>query len=153
MTKTYLVKTNNTATNYSLKLINDDGQITMVPITEWCPFNPTGLKLPENPSNRKWWDIKKIESKGITEIELTYKPTRTLGPTGERKSTSRKPWHEYLTDEDIGTYAELKILGEQRKIDAEKPRKMTEVEKLQAKIARDQAKLNELMIMTNQHKK
>ena len=93
------------------------------------------LKLPENPSNRKYFSIAKVEAAGGT-IELTYKETKTLGPKTEgntTKSTTLK-WTDYLTEEEKALYEELKAKAENRAM----------IAKLKAQMEADKARLAEL---------
>ena len=99
--KTIITKSETSKTGYA---INFDGQ--SIDINETDPKNPSILKLPENPSNRKWYSITKIE-KGLT--ELTYKETRTIDRTNtSEKPTATKNWTEYLTDEERTIIDEIK---------------------------------------------
>lgn len=98
--KTQLVKNTNTPLGYELHVINDDGEVQVLSITEYDKNNPKVLKLPENPSNRKW-----ITPKGDDVQELEYKATKVLGPksSSTTKSTASAPtkqWYEYLSNED-----------------------------------------------------
>ena len=100
--KTIITKSETSKTGYA---INFDGQ--SIDINETDPNNPGSLKLPENPSNRKWYSIAKIE-KGLT--ELTYKETRTINRTNTegKPTTTTKNWTEYLTDEERTIIDEIK---------------------------------------------
>ena len=99
--KTIITKSETSKTGYA---INFDGQ--SIDINETDPKNPSILKLPENPSNRKWYSIAKIE-KGLT--ELTYKETRTIDRTNTPdRPTATKNWTEYLTDEERTIIDEIK---------------------------------------------
>ena len=99
--KTIITKSETSKTGYA---INFDGKT--IDINETDPNNPGSLKLPENPSNRKWYSIAKIE-KGLT--ELTYKETRTIDrTTTSEKPTATKNWTEYLTDEERTIIDEIK---------------------------------------------
>lgn len=93
------------------------------------------LKLPENPSNRKYYAIKKVIEAGGT-VELTYKETKTFGPR-DPNTTPKAPtkgWTEFLTDEEKALYEELKAKAEYR----------AKVAQLKAQIEADQARLAEL---------
>lgn len=67
------------------------------------------LKLPDNPSNRKYFSIAKVEAAG-GEIELTYKETKTFGPrttTSTTPKTTTRGIEEYLEGEDKELYLQL----------------------------------------------
>lgn len=91
------------------------------------------LKLPENPSNRKYYAIKKVIEAGGT-VELTYKETKVFGPKSESTTkTATKGWYEYLTDEEKEIYNELKAKAERR----------AQMDKIKAQIAALEAQLAE----------
>ncbi len=100
------------------------------------------LSLPQNPSNRRYFSIAAFEKHQVNgELELTYKPTVTIG-NGPR--ASRKPLEDFLEGKDRDTYLKLVAQAEEaRKAASVKP-KLTAVEKLQQSIARNQAKLDAL---------
>ena len=75
-----------------------------------------------NSSNRRWIHIHKLE-KIVDSVELPYRESRTLGPQSGKKS-----WLEYLTEDELIGYNELKFKGEARKAE-DKPRPKTALEK------------------------
>lgn len=97
--------------------------------------NGKTLKLPENPSNRKYFSIEKVQKAG-GEIELTYKETKTLGPKTNDGTTRtvKNDWTKYLTEEEKVAYEELKAKAERR----------AQIAALKAQLAADQARLAEL---------
>ena len=120
--KTYITKSETSKTGYA---INFDNQ--SIDINQTDPKNPSILKLPENPSNRKWYSITKIE-KGQT--ELTYKETRTIDRTNtSEKPTATRNWTEYLTDEERQIIDEIK---EKCSIRAKRDKIRRQIEELKA---------------------
>lgn len=92
------------------------------------------IKLPDNSANRQWCSVKKLRKLGGT-ITYDLKQPRAITNQGTRKGT-----RDWLNEEDQKLWDELIAKAETaKKAAAKKP--MTEIEKLQAKIARDQAKL------------
>lgn len=136
--KTFITTSNTSTTGYQL-VIRDEGQEDRIlPIQEWDKLYPDSLKLPENPSNRKYFNIKKLKDE---ETELTYKPTMTFGPRTE--TSTRKPLEDYLSPEDKELY--LSLIEKAKKNKEEQQKKpMTEREKIEARIMRLQEKLNNL---------
>lgn len=107
--------------------------------------NPT-LHLPENPSNRRFWKVSKIENGDVT---LSYKESH---PTGPRGMTLPKDWTQYLSAKDKLVYNELYAKAEaamaKAKAEAAKPlspleKAQKELEKAQAKLAKLQAEAKE----------
>ena len=98
------------------------------------------LILPTNSSNRKGVDISKITDDGIN---IEYRETRVLGA---RLSTGdKKPWLEYLTEEELEQYNSLVEIAKQRKSDAEKKQPLTAIEKARIKLAKAQAEVDRLL--------
>lgn len=64
-----------------LRLIDDDGTSTVVPVT----ITKDGIcyELPTNPSNRKWVNIKRFQTMEGEAMELEYKASRTVSRTTE----------------------------------------------------------------------
>lgn len=131
MTTTIIRKSTTSTTGYEIVF---DGKI--IPLNDRPKNEPFTLILPENPSNRKYFNSKKVDAAG-GEIELTYKETRRLG---ERISTSNSTpktpktdrIREYLTDEEKVIYDEL-IKKAQRRI--ERAALIAEIENLQKALA------------------
>lgn len=92
--------------------------------------------LPENPSNRKCISGNKIKDG----LELVYKESKVLGPRTE--SAPRKGLEEYLEGEDKELYLKLVEKAKTNRDAAKKP--MTEREKLEARIAKYMAQLENL---------
>ena len=132
--KTYITTNPSTPTGYEVQVVHEDGHIDATPIVELVDDGRT-LKLPANPSNRKYYNLKKVMS-SEGPVELTYKETRTLGNTSTPTTTKAptKGWVEYLTDEEKVIYDELKAKAEYR----------AQVAALKAQIAADQKRLAEL---------
>lgn len=90
--------------------------------------------LPENSANRHFIQKSVIDKMETDELELEYRETRSLGA---RVSTGdRKPWLEYLTDDELEQYNSLIEIAKQRKAEAEKKPVLTKREKLELKIAK-----------------
>lgn len=81
----------------------DDGNT--VEITGRDPKNADVLKLPENSSNRKWLNKKKVVEAGGT-FELTYKESKHFDKTAPK--APKTDWYEYLTEEEKDMYSTLK---------------------------------------------
>lgn len=98
-----------TSSTYSLRVHNEDGTFTST-VLSTVPGEPYTLKLPENPSNRKYFNSKKVDAAG-GEIELTYKESKHFGArTNGSSSTStapKKALKEYLNDEDKAIFEAL----------------------------------------------
>ena len=100
------------------------------------------LEVPENPTNRRWLKLATLQEKG--EVILEAKEKRVLG-SYTKSATPKKAWTEYLTDDELATYNDLKAKGEARKAEAEKPTPKSEAEKLKERLAKLQAQYDELM--------
>ena len=108
---TKIIKTPHTSTGYSIQVTDENGTTT-TPINEIVDEGKT-LKLPSNPSNRKYFSVKKVEDAN-GEIELTYKETIHLSPKLEKSEKSDKSpapkkddLTDYLDDEDKKPYEDL----------------------------------------------
>ena len=119
------------------------GDTHTIEVTELDPNNPKSLKLPENPSNRKYLSIERIEKSPNQTYELTTKEARKNGPI---ERTPKKPDRDYLSDEDKLIYDNLmtKIREAKELEKAQKNRPLTEAEKLMRTIERLQSKLEKL---------
>lgn len=96
------------------------------------------LKLPENSANRVWVDQETVRLKG--EIELDYKESRHLGTINRGP---RKKDEDYMTDEEKAIIADIMAKVKERR-EADKPRPLTELEKLELKIKKYQEQLEKL---------
>ena len=119
------------------------GDTHTIEVTELDPNNPKSLKLPENPSNRKYLSIERIEKSPNQTYELTPKDPRKNGPI---ERTPKKPDRDYLSDEDKLIYDNLmaKIREAKELEKAQKNRPLTEAEKLMRKIEKLQKELSKL---------
>lgn len=99
-------------------------------------------ELPTNSANRKWVFLSKLANK--TELELSYRATRVLGPRGGG-TQSKKSWTEYLSDEDKILYEELKARGEKIKKEAEEKKPLSALEKAKIKYERELEKYQKLL--------
>ena len=119
------------------------GDTHTIEVTELDPNNPKSLKLPENPSNRKYLSIERIEKAPNQTYELTPKEARKNGPI---ERAPKKPDRDYLSDEDKLIYDNLmnKIKEAKELEKAQKNRPLTEAEKLMRTIERLQSKLEKL---------
>ena len=100
------------------------------------------LEVPENPTNRRWLKLATLKEKG--EVILEAKEKRVLG-SYTKSATPKKAWTEYLTDDELATYNDLKAKGEARKAEAEKPTPKSEAQKLKERLAKLQAQYDELV--------
>ena len=96
MQKTFIRENKDATLGYELVIRNDDGIETTIEITEKDPNNDGSLKLPENPSNRKYFSISRIKG----ETELTYKEKRTIEKSTEGKPRTSKKWADFMTDDE-----------------------------------------------------
>lgn len=118
--KTYIRKDASTPTGYALKVVDDNDNESILPITDVVKNDPKVLVLPTNPSNRKYFTKTKV---GDGDLELSYKASITLGPRiGE--PSQRKSLVEYLTEEEKAIYDDLMA-----KAKARRDRPMTDLEK------------------------
>lgn len=136
MTTTIITRSTNSTTGYALELYEDGVLTTTLTIDEIVDGGKT-LKLPTNPSNRKYFSIRKVEEAG-GEIELSYKETIKLGA-----NTNRKALKDYLTPEEQATIDELMNRARERQEAARAAAKMpmSKEDKLRAKIAKLEAEL------------
>ena len=142
MEKVIIRKSEKSATGYELVVIDAEGNEKVTLLNDRPKNEPHTLILPENPSNRKYFSDIKVDKSPNGEVELTYKATIQIG---NRIASDKKPWLEYLTDEERKLYDELKATAEARKAEAEKPKPKTELEKAQEALRKAQEKLEKLM--------
>ena len=109
-----------------------------MPIEKTYPNEPYTLVLPQNPSNRKYFNSKKVDAAGGS-IELIYKESKVIGPrvaSGE----PRKKLEDYMTEEEKATIQTIMEAARKRREEATKKVPMTPVEK--AKRAYERAMAN-----------
>ena len=105
---TYITTSTTSTTGFELIVKDESGKVTTtMPIVDTADEGKT-LVLPENPSNRKYFNIEKVNKAGGT-IELTYKATKTL-TTGPRKSLE-----DYMTEEEKATIAQIEANAKARR--------------------------------------
>lgn len=137
--KVYINNSLHSNTGYELVIKDDNGLIVDTKSIDTIVDDGKTLKLPENPSNRKYFNLAKVEAAdGI--VELTYKESITLG-TRSTEPKEKKPLEDYLNDEDKALYLALVEKAKKNRAEANKKVPMTEKEKLQAKVARLQAQI------------
>ena len=136
--KVFIRRNNSLPTGAELVLVDENGTETVNPITQIVDDGKT-YKLPENPSNRKYWAVSKVTD---VPVELTYKETKTLGPRTESGST--KKLIDYLTDEEKATIEKLMALAKERR-EAEKSKAMSPVEKARREYERKKAAYEKLL--------
>ena len=142
--KVYINNSIHSTTGYELVIKDDQGLVIETKDIDTIVDDGKTLKLPENPSNRKYFNLAKVEAAN-GDIELTYKETIKLG------TVTRKGWMEFLTDEERENLEEAeRVLEEMRteyKRNAEarreesKSKPMTDLEKAKAKVARLMAQI------------
>lgn len=142
MEKVIIRKSEKSVTGYELVVIDAEGHKIVTLLNDRPKNEPHTLILPKNPSNRKYFSDIKVDKSPNGEVELTYKATIQIG---NRTSSDKKPWLEYLTDEERKLYDELKATAEARKAEAEKPKPKTELEKAQEALRKAQERLEKLM--------
>lgn len=136
--KVFIRRNNSLPTGAELVLVDENGTETVNPITQIVDDGKT-YKLPENPSNRKYWAVSKVTD---VPVELTYKETKTLGPRTEGGST--KKLIDYLTDEEKATIEKLMAVAKERR-EAEKSKAMSPVEKARREYERKKAAYEKLL--------
>ena len=137
--KVYINNSLHSNTGYELVIKDDNGLIVDTKSIDTIVDDGKTLKLPENPSNRKYFNLAKVEAAdGI--VELTYKESIMLG-TRSTEPKEKKPLEDYLNDEDKALYLALVEKAKKNRSEANKKVPMTEKEKLQAKVARLQAQI------------
>lgn len=141
--QTFIIYDEKSRTQYSLKLVADDGKVQVVPIDRTYPGEPTTLVLPDNPSNRKYFSTKKLETIGEDGLELTYKESKTFGPRLPGSTSPRKPLEDYLEPDERKLYDELMAKARARREEANKPKPLTELEKAQRAYERELKKYEE----------
>lgn len=137
--KVYIRQNATTKTGYEVVTIDDNGVETCQAIDN-ITHDGISLILPENPSNRKFWAIKRL---GEEPIELTYKASKTFGPR-TNSGEPRKKLEDYMTDEEKATIADILAKAKARREEANKKVPLTELEKAQRAYERALAKLNTL---------
>ena len=137
--KVYINNSIHSNTGYELVIKDDNGLIVETKSIDTLVDDGKTLKLPENPSNRKYYNLAKVEAAdGI--VELTYKESITLGTrSGEPKE--KKPLEDYLNDEDKALYLALVEKAKKNRAEANKKLPLTPKEKLEREVARLQAKI------------
>lgn len=136
--KTIITTNSKAATGYAIEVHDDDGTIDVTLIEKTYPNEPYTLVLPQNPSNRKYFNSKKVDAAGGS-IELTYKESKVLGPRTE-SSEPRKKLEDYMTDEEKATVQAIMEAARKRREEATKKVPMSPVEK--AKRAYERAMAN-----------
>lgn len=136
--KVYINNSIHSNTGYELVIKDDEGLIVETKNIDTLVDDGKTLKLPENPSNRKYFNLAKVESAdGI--VELTYKETIKLGT--REPGESKKPLEDYLNDEDKALYLALIEKAKAAKAEAHKKVPMTPIEKKRAQIERLKAQI------------
>lgn len=143
---TFVRNSNSSNTGYELVTVDEKGKEVVVAIDKTYPGEPFTLVLPENESNRKYFNSKKVDAAG-GKIELTYKESKSFGPRSE--STPRKGLEEYLEGDDKETYLALVEKAKAAREAANKKAPMTEYEKKLRAVERAQAALEALLAKQN----
>ena len=139
--KVQITKNSKSATGYAIVTIQDNGEKSIQMIDRTYPNEPFTLVLPENASNRKYFNSKKVEAAGGT-IDLEYKASRTLGARTE--SSPRKGLEEYLEGEEKELFLQLVEKAKKNREEANKKPKLTEIEKKQRLINKYLAEIEAL---------
>lgn len=142
--KVFITYNDEAKTGYGLEFLEDNGKVVRIPIDRTYPGEKTTLVLPENPVNRKYFSANKVDNAKDNRIELTYKEMRVLGPRPEGHTVNRKPIEDYMTDEERTTYLEILEKARQRREEANKKPKMTELEKAERALEAAKRKLEAL---------
>ena len=133
--KVFIRQNVTTKTGYELVSIDELGNESVQPITD-VTHDDKSYILPENPSNRKYWAKSRV---GEEPVELTYKESKTFGPRGEN-SEPRKKLTDYLTEEEKAIMEGIWAKARERR-EADKPKPLTEREKLERQLAKLKEKL------------
>lgn len=140
MSKVIIKKAPEAQTGYALVIIDDEGKESVNNLDSLYK-DGVSIKLPENPSNRKW--IKTTAIKGDSMV-LEYKESRTFGP---RTKISAE---EVLTPEEFKEYQDIKATFEEwettikERIKERQNKPLTELEKAQRAYEKALAKLEAL---------
>ena len=94
--KSIIRRNENSKMGYEIIIKNENNEIIETKEIEIICDDGKTLKLPENPSNRKYFSIKKVEESG-GEIELSYKESIKMSP---RTLSNNKKIEDYLTEEE-----------------------------------------------------
>jgi hypothetical protein len=115
-------------------------------VVELMPNKDYYVKLPENSCNRVWVSCAKVDKAPNQCIDYgdVVKTPRVLGP---RTSESKK-LIDYATDEERAIIEEILQRCKERKA-ADRPAPMSELEKAQRKLERDQRRVDELLAAQN----
>ena len=136
---TTIIRTSTTSTTgYELVIRDEQGNETVHLLNDRPKNEPCTLILPENPSNRKYFNSTKVDKAG-GEIELTYKESIKLGQRTE--PVTKKPLEDYLDEADRALYLALVEKAKAIRAEANKKVPLTKEEKLQRQIERLQAQL------------
>jgi hypothetical protein len=131
--------------NDGYHVVDYDGTVGKV-----LPISKDGIVyiLTPNASCRKFYNVKnlnKLFDEGATEVILTYKPSKKLGPQSSRTVTMpNAKLIAYLSEEEQEEYKAI-IARAIAARDADKAKPMTEKEKLQAKLAKAKAAYEKLL--------
>lgn len=121
-----------------------DGDNT-IPCDKIVPYKGRELvHLPSNSTLRVWTDRAKLDA-AIAEngyLELAYKARVTQGAS---TATPRIPGIQYLSDDEKNELNTI-IANARERMQADKKKPMTELEKLQAKLAKVQAQIDALAV-------
>ena len=100
------------------------------------------LALPKNPSNRQWFNLAKAEATIVEEgkVQLLYKASKTFGARGTSVPDSKLI--AYLSEEEQAEYNAI-IERAREAMAADKAKPLSDLEKLQAKLAKLQEKIAE----------
>lgn len=146
--KTFITTSSKAATGYELRVQNDDNSVDVMYIEKTYPNEPYTLVLPQNPSNRKYFNSKKVDAAGGS-IELTYKESKVLGPRAEG-GEPRKKLEDYMSDEEKATIQAIMEAARKRREEATKKVPMSPVEKAKRAYERAMAKYEEELAKSKQ---
>ncbi len=121
-----------------------DGDNT-IPCDKVVPYKGRELvHLPSNSTLRVWTDRTKLDA-AIADhgyLELTYKARMTVGHSS---AAPRIPGIQYLSEDEQNELKTI-IANARERMQADKKKPLTELEKLQAKLAKVQAQIDALAI-------
>ena len=136
--------------NEGVVFVEDNGVVK--PIDKIVDGGKT-YKLPENASNRQYFNIARFEKDAMDgRLELTYKPSVTIG-TREGTKRQVKPLEDWLEGDDRALYLELKAKAQKARDEANTKAPMTELEKAQRRMERAQKALEKLLASENKEEK
>lgn len=152
--KVFVVKNNVAPTNYALIVKDDEGNTVSESLIKRIKRESNGtltLVLPENPLNRNFVALKKVQDAGDT-LELEDKIIKAAPNTANK--APRTPLEEFLEGEEREMYIKLRdkaiaAAQAQAKADAEERAHQREIERKRAALEKARIAYEELLKGSN----